>query len=41
MKAATEPGPDLGDLVVKPKTAGARGLSIPESVRLRAHEVGR
>jgi hypothetical protein len=41
MKAATEPGPNLGDLVVSPKTVGARGLSIRESVLLRAHEVGR
>ena len=39
MKAATEPGPNLVDLVVSPKTVGARGLSIPESVLLRAHEV--
>lgn len=41
MKAATEPGPNLGDLVVEPKTARARGLSIPESVLLRADEVVR
>ena len=41
MKAATDSGPDLENLVVSPKTVGARGLSIRESVRLRAHEVGR
>lgn len=41
MEGATESGPNLVDLMVKPKTARAPGLTIPQSVLVRADEVVR